>query len=96
MRSRFSAYAVGDVEYIVATTHPGGPHFGFDPVRWRAGIREFCEQTEFAGLAVLDHGEDFVMFRASLVQEGRDASFTERSTFRMLDGAWKYFDGVPG
>lgn len=100
MRSRFSAYAVGDVEYIVATTHPGGPHFGFDPFAWRAGIADFCGETEFVGLRILDRGEltgggAFVTFRAALVQNLRDASFAERSQFRRLDGAWKYFDGEP-
>ncbi len=100
MRSRFSAYATGNVDYIVATTHPDGPHFGWDPFGWRAGIAEFCTSTEFVGLRVLEAGdltggEAFVTFRAALVQNMQDASFSERSRFRRFDGAWKYFDGEP-
>lgn len=100
MRSRFAAYAKGDADYIMATTHPDSPHRGADPDAWRAGIVHFCETTRFAGLSILsapppegDQGE--VTFHAELVQHGRDASFTERSTFRRVGGRWLYLDGEP-
>jgi len=95
MRSRYSAYALGLVDYVLATTHPDGPHHG------RYGQREevaaFCANTDFQGLQVLEareegaHGE--VRFRARLAQGGRDASFGEHSVFFKVSGRWLYHSG---
>ncbi len=97
MRSRYSAYALGLVEYIQATTHPGGPHFETDSEAWARSIRVFSEGTHFRSLAITDHGEEddqgWVTFTAGLEQAGQDAGFTERSTFERIDGRWLYRDG---
>jgi len=96
MRSRFSAYALGLVDYVLATTHPDGPHDG------RYGQREqveaFCRNTDFDGLEILDASEvegdrGEVAFHATLRQGGRDASFGERSVFFRVDGRWLYHSG---
>jgi SEC-C motif-containing protein len=97
MRSRYTAYALDLPEYIIATTHPEGPHWEPDPGRWRESIRRFTDATEFLGLTVLAHSEDGdrgeVTFRVSVTQGGVDASFGERSTFLREDGRWRYHSG---
>jgi SEC-C motif-containing protein len=100
MRSRYSAYALGLIEYIVITTHPAGSQYDADALRWRASLADFCRASRFVGLQILETGplagtDAFVAFRARLLQDGADASFGERSRFRQLDGVWKYLDGEP-
>lgn len=100
MRSRYAAYATGNAGYILATTDPDGPHFQADRASWLAEVREFSQATEFLGLDVLEaeaeDDEGRVRFRATLVQDGADASFTEASRFRREGGRWLYVDGEPG
>jgi SEC-C motif-containing protein len=97
MRSRFSAYALGLVDYVLASTHPDGPHHG------RYGQREevasFCERTQFEALRVLESDvegdQGHVAFFATLSQSGTDCSFGELSTFYLVDGRWLYHSGAP-
>ena len=98
MRSRYSAYAVGEVDYILATTHPDSPHFQADTAAWKSDVRRFCQQTTFERLTV-EHAEEGdgaaqVRFHAALKQGTQDASFTEQSQFYRVGGAWLYFAAV--
>lgn len=100
MRSRFAAYALGRADYIVATTHPENPQAQVDVDAWLASIAAFSAQTRFRGLRILaasdvEDGCATVTFHAVLEQAGRDASFSECSTFlRGADGRWRYHGGV--
>lgn len=98
MRSRYAAYARGLVDYIIATTDPAGPQWDPDTEGWRARILAFCQDTRFEGLRILDApppgtDEGFVTFEATLIQDGRNASFTERSRFVRVEGTWRYSSG---
>ena len=100
MRSRYAAYARGLVEYVLDTTHPGGPRWRAARQTWAVDVRGFCEETTFEGLTVHGFGFDpdgaaWVDFTASLRQHGRDASFRERSRFRPHQGRWAYLEGTP-
>jgi SEC-C motif domain protein len=91
MRSRFSAFAVGDEPYLLRTWHPSTRPVtvGLDPaIRW-------------IGLEVLDSsdggafgGEGMVEFRARYVSGGRPGELRERSRFVRHDHAWTYVDGA--
>ncbi len=99
MRSRFAAYALGLVDYIIATTHPDGEAFEADEAAWRASIGAFCAATRFEGLVIEDagdlpDGDAWVTFTARLTQKGHDASFTEKSRFRRHDGRWCYLQAM--
>ncbi len=100
MRSRFTAYATGRIDHIIATTDPAGPQWETDRSGWVDRIRDFCESTRFVGLAIVDapvpdDGSDgSVTFTATLEQRGRDTSFTERSRFTRDDTwGWRYHSG---
>ncbi len=100
MRSRFCAYALGDCEYIVASTHPDGPMWGHDRAAWLAQVRQFSESTEFSELQVIgartDGDRGTVAFRCVLDQGGKVRIFSEESVFRRHEGRWKYLSGKRG
>lgn len=98
MRSRFAAYALGNVGYIMRTTHPQSPHIQCPQKAWRQALEAFCRQTDFLGLQILqvEDTQDslgWVTFRATLMQAGQDASFKEKSRFEQLNGRWLYHSG---
>jgi SEC-C motif-containing protein len=90
MRSRYSAYALGKSDYIMRTTHAESPHRQHNFAAWRASLDAFSRHTRFEDLAIIATGENTVTFHATLSQDGRDASFTEHSVFRLEAGQWRY------
>ncbi len=99
MRSRYTAYATGNIAYILNTTHPSSPHCEADRGAWARSVRAFSEGTVFVGLDVeftATSGETAVVqFYARLERDGADVSFRERSRFQCTDGRWLYLDGQP-
>lgn len=99
MRSRYAAYALGDVDYIIATTDPEGPQFQADRAAWARSIVDFSRATRFekleirAASPVADERGD-VEFLARLSRGGEDVSFVERSLFVRRDGRWLYVGPV--
>ncbi len=94
MRSRYSAYAIGDSAYIVKTTHPENPDFSKDIATWRASIDLFSKQTQFENLEILEWSDEaeeaFVTFRATL----SSGLMVEKSRFLQIAGRWLYLDGM--
>lgn len=91
MRSRFSAFALGNVDYLLQSWHPETRPRRLDlddTVTWR---RLQIVDTEAGG-----DGDDtgIVEFRAQYQQHGRRHILHERSRFtRTSAGAWRYLDG---
>ncbi|MFJ4004819.1 YchJ family protein [Streptomyces sp. NPDC090023] len=86
MRARYSAFVVGDVEYLVRTWHPRTRPEGLDldpGMRWTG-----LEILETGGGSAF-HSTGTVTFRASY----QGGSLHERSRFERVDGAWVYVDG---
>jgi SEC-C motif-containing protein len=96
MRSRYTAYALKDVPYILETCD--------EEARGEvdeAATRNWAERTEWLGLTIVstqaggehqDRGE--VEFIARFRDErGREHTHHEHSTFRKHDGRWFYVDG---
>lgn len=98
MKSRYSAYVVGDSKYIMKTTHQENQDFTKDTNAWSSSIKDFSKNTNFKGLEVLDfidgQEEAYVTFKAFLEQNTQDASFIEKSKFYKVDGMWLYHSGV--
>ena len=99
MRSRFSAYALGKVGYILKTQHPDSFKKDKSVVTFRKDLKHFCANTNFLGLKILDEAQltktkATVTFYAVLTQNGADASFTERSLFEKENGRWLYVKAV--
>jgi SEC-C motif domain protein len=91
MRSRYSAFAVGDSPYLLATWHsatrPRTLHLDPD-VRW-TGLEVLT--TTGGGLLA---AEGTVEFRAHHLAGGVRGDQHENSRFVREDGRWRYLDGV--
>ncbi|MDW6003711.1 YchJ family metal-binding protein [Vibrio mangrovi] len=93
MRARYSAYALGLVDFIIATYHPScqAEH---DRQEIEHGIH-----NHWTKLVVLqaengsDSDEGFVRFKAYFEQDGESYSLQERSRFVRENGRWYYIDG---
>ncbi len=96
MRSRYSAYALGNLDYIIETTDKEGPQYNPNLSAWKSSISQFSQTTAFQNLAILetasiDETTATVTFHATLQSiTGKDLSFTERSLFKKKKGRWYY------
>lgn len=85
MRSRYSAYVTGNVDYLLGTTHPDSRLHTMEQ-----DIREGMADTQWLQLCILNSGEDHVEFIAEYVCRGELGRIHERSVFEKLDGEWFY------
>ena len=91
-RSRYSAFALGDAGYLLATWHPSTRPAALDldgRVRWTG-----LDVLATSGGSLLA-AEGTVEFRASYVVDGRSDAQHEHSRFVRVDGRWLYLDGLP-
>ena len=95
MRSRYTAFVRGAVDYLVETYDPATRHPGE-----RAAVERSSREAKWLGLEVLatergGAGDDtgLVEFRARYQLGGAPRVLHERSRFRRLDGRWYYVDG---
>jgi SEC-C motif-containing protein len=79
MRSRYSAYAVGDTDYVWRTWHP----------RTRPEEISPDPSIEWTGLEIIEAEGEVVEFRAHHLH----GVLHERSRFERRAGRWFYLDG---
>jgi SEC-C motif-containing protein len=95
MRSRYSAFVFGRVDYLFETTHPS-----HRSKTLKEEIAFTCKGLAWTGLSVLETWQGGlsdkvgkVSFRATFVQEGREGVNVEHSRFKRFGKAWMYVDG---
>lgn len=95
MRSRYSAFVLGKLDYIQKTC-AGEAALTFD----RAELRRSLPRTEWLGLDIqeVEDGQEgdtggFVRFTVSFRQGGRLFTQAERSEFRRVGREWRYCKG---
>jgi len=95
MRSRYSAFAVANVDYILRTYAPETR-----PNSDRAEIKQWAASVMWLGLQVLstqkgksDDKEGRVKFKALYSEAGKIHEMIEDSFFRFEKGEWFYVDG---
>ena len=95
MRSRYSAFVFGLVDYLFETTHPShrSKHL-------KEEITVTCKSLAWTHLEVIRCWEGGmsdkvgkVSFRAFYVQEGKEGVHMEHSRFKRFGKAWMYVDG---
>ena len=95
MRSRYTAYVKGHIDYISETTHKSGLS-DFD----EEASRRWSRESEWQGLEILsssegretdDEGE--VEFIARYKQNGEEEAHHEKAIFKRAHGKWFFFDG---
>lgn len=92
MRSRYSAFAVGDEAHLLRTWHPATRPD-------RIGLA--ADDRRWTGLAILEttggsplHTRGTVRFRASYGDPEGPGSQTENSAFERIGSQWYYVDAV--
>jgi SEC-C motif-containing protein len=95
MRSRYAAYAEGNIDYIVATHDPER----VDEVD-RSSTETWSRQSDWLGLDILnteaggpDDETGVVEFIAHYKLRGVTVAHRERAEFRKLKGKWYFVDG---
>lgn len=95
MRSRYTAFAIGSVDYLIQTTATEHRN----PAD-KAIIGEQIKATTWLGLEIVDKKRGsrsdetgIVEFIAHFASEGETAALHERSRFRKENGLWVYIDG---
>ncbi|MCF6142444.1 hypothetical protein L1S34_14200 [Flavobacterium sp. K77] len=90
MRSRYSAFALRNAEYLMITTHSSQQkyHSKEDYLTW-------ATQNEWLKLEIVEAHDNIVEFKAWYHnQEKVLCLHHERSSFVMDNGAWYYVDGI--
>jgi SEC-C motif domain protein len=95
MRSRYTAYVVGDIDHIVRTHQPAaGEEIDRD------AVERFSRESEWEGLSIVatdrggpDDSEGEVEFIARYRAAGREHAHHERAIFRRVEGRWMFIDG---
>ncbi len=89
MRSRYSAYVLGHIEYLLASWHPSTSPGDLElpPVKWLGLELRHAEATGDAGV---------VEFVARWRNNRGAQRMVETSRFVRQDGRWYYIDGQMG
>ncbi|MBO3734931.1 YchJ family protein [Glycomyces niveus] len=92
MRSRYSAFALGDAAYLMRTWHP-------ETRPERLDLAD--DGRRFTGLRILEttggtalHTQGTVRFRADYTDADGPGSQTEHSAFERIGGNWLYVDAI--
>lgn len=89
MRSRYSAYCIQAVDYLVETTHSSTRRF-----QNKKDILEWSKMNEWVKLEIINTTETIVEFKAYYLNENFKATIHhERSRFKNENGTWFYVDG---
>ena len=86
MRSRYSAYVLGLIDYLLATWHPSTSpgELELSPVKWLGLEVRHAQATGDAGV---------VEFVARMRDNGKGVRLHEVSRFVREEGCWLYIDG---
>ena len=87
MRSRYTAFVVGNAAHLLRTWHPATrpDDLALDPATTWRGL-EIIDQAEEADTAIVE-------FRAEWADRGERGALHERSRFVRRAGRWVYRDG---
>lgn len=96
MRSRYTAYAIGNVDYLLKSHY-----ITTRPTKERNSILLWTKSVIWVGLAIVSkskgmandtHG--YVEFKATYLENGVIQCIHENSYFKKEKGEWFYVDGV--
>ena len=95
MRARYSAYAVGDVDFLFKSSGPD-VRAEFD----EKATKEWSRSASWQGLDILEtekggeeDDEGWVSFIARYSTEQQRCEHREKSYFKKIDGEWRFIDG---
>lgn len=96
MRSRYSAFVVADINYLMNSHHPQTR-----PTKERKSILKWTKSVEWLGLQIITTKagtksdiEGWVEFKATFIENGKIDCIHENSYFVKEKGRWFYKSGV--
>ena len=94
MRSRFAAFALGDVEFLWRTLHPDHAERALAKEDVIHSLKAAARGLKCMRLTILDAKDTRVLFLAGVFEKGKDRSFVELSSFARCGAGWGYLAGV--
>ncbi len=89
MRSRYSAYAIPDGEYLMETTHPSKRHLHDENE-----MQEWGKSNQWTALEIISAEVNKVEFKAYFTdRSGMHHVHHELSIFKQIHKRWYYFSG---
>ncbi|SEQ04981.1 YchJ family protein [Flavobacterium urocaniciphilum] len=89
MRSRYTAYTIGDAEYLYNTTHVSQRKYAN-----KSDILAWSKQNTWVKLEIIHVAENTVEFKAFYFDQlGKPQEHHEKSTFIKFQEHWYYVDG---
>ena len=89
MRSRYSAYAIQNADYLLATTHISERKY-YSKIE----ILDWATSNSWQKLEIISFSENKVEFKAYYLNSNKKLNIHhEFSNFKHEDGFWFYFDG---
>lgn len=96
MRSRYSAFAVADIDYLMKSYHSSTR-----PVKDKKNILAFAKSAQWLGLQIVSKKagtekdqEGWVEFKANYIESAQLQCIHEKSYFVKEQGMWYYMNGV--
>jgi SEC-C motif domain protein len=104
MRSRYSAFALGEARYLQDTLAEAHPDRYIAPLVFARAILDGKVKRKYLGLTIEnsrilpghageDGSEGEVLFHARIFERGKDCSFRELSSFAVENARWRYRSG---
>ncbi|MBU6375458.1 MAG: YchJ family protein [Bdellovibrionales bacterium] len=97
MRSRYTAFVLGQIDYIIRTHH-SKTVAEVD----RPGIEEWSKKSKWLGLKILDTSagqeadqQGTVTFHVQYEADGKTHDHREHSLFEKENGEWRFLDAEP-
>lgn len=89
MRSRYTAYAIVEPDYLIETTH-----ISTKKNHSKADILDWSKSNQWLKLEILHFSETTVEFKAYFLDESLEPHIHhEKSTFKFDKGKWFYVNG---
>ena len=90
MRSRYSAYAAGEIDYLIDSTHPSTRK-----LYSRTEMARWMRSNKWLKLEIIKSDGALVEFKAHFVEGLKSPEIHhERSTFQKENGRWYFLDGI--
>lgn len=88
MRSRYSAYALHLIDYLVETTYPLNRH-----LYPKKDLTIWAKANKWLGLGICNAVNDTVEFKAYYQNGLQSLVHHELSVFKLLNNKWYYYNG---
>lgn len=99
VRSRYSAFALGRVDYLMRTLHEDHPDRGKPPAQIELALKTASSSFKYMGLVIIEseprdkHGACRVLYLARIFRRGEDVSFIELAEFLHDGKGLRYRNG---